>query len=96
MAGRWYSLTVIVVALLSTTHSAQILGIFPIPANSHNIVFTALTRELARRGHQVTVISSFPEKTPIPNLRHIEVKMDLAEHCKCTLPAQNIDFKSLN
>jgi hypothetical protein len=93
MAGRWYSLAVFVVALLSATHSAQILGIFPIPAKSHNTVFTALTRELARRGHQVTVISSFPEKKPIPNLTDIEVEMVLKDTCKFTLSVENLYFE---
>ncbi|XP_021934412.1 UDP-glucuronosyltransferase 2B20-like [Zootermopsis nevadensis] len=80
MAGWWYRLAAFVVALMSTTHCAQILGIFPFPAKSHQIVLLALTRELARRGHQVTVISPFPEKKPIPNLKYIEVETFLADH----------------
>jgi glucuronosyltransferase len=87
MAGMWYSLAPLVVALLSTAQGAKFLGIFPIPATSHNAVFTALTRELARRGHHVTVISSFPEKTPVPNLTNIVVKMALDDECKFTVPA---------
>ncbi|XP_023717901.1 UDP-glucuronosyltransferase 1-8 [Cryptotermes secundus] len=79
MAGKLYILVALVVALLTTSESAHILGVFPIPAKSHNIVFSALTRELARRGHQVTVISPFREKNPIPNLTEIEVKLDLTD-----------------
>jgi hypothetical protein len=91
MAGKWYILAALLVALLTTTQSAHILGIFVIPAKSHSIVFTALTRELARRGHQVTVIGTFPEK-PIPNLMNIEVKLTLNESCKfiITVLTQNM------
>jgi glucuronosyltransferase len=92
MAGKCYILAGLLVALLTTTQSAHILGIFPIPGKSHNIVFTALTRELARRGHHVTVISPFPEKKPIPNLTDIEVKIVSKGNYKLaiTLQQQNM------
>ena len=78
----WPTVLTLLIAMLPATHSAKILGIFPVPANSHNIVFTAVTRELARRGHQLTVISTFPEKTPIPNITYIGVQMFLSDACK--------------
>jgi hypothetical protein len=34
--------------------------------------------ELASRGHDVTVVSPFPESKPIPNYTEIEVKTDFA------------------
>jgi glucuronosyltransferase len=71
----WHILASLLVTLVITIQSAHILGIFPIPEKSHNIVFSALTHELARRGHQVTIISPFPEKKPIPNLTDIEVEL---------------------
>jgi hypothetical protein len=88
MAGQWCILAALVFALLSATHSAHILGVFPIPAKSHNIILSTLTNELARRGHQVTVITSFPQKTPIPNLTDIEVPMDLKDDCKFAVRVQ--------
>ena len=53
-------------------HGAKILGLFPLPGKSHFIVSSVLLKELANRGHQVTVFSPFPEKTPIPNYTDID------------------------
>jgi glucuronosyltransferase len=55
-------------------HGAKILGIFPLPGKSHFTVSSVLLKELANRGHQVTVYSPFPEKSPIPNYIDIETK----------------------
>jgi len=40
---------------------ANILGVFPIEAHSHQIVFDSYMSELHRRGHNVTVYSHFPD-----------------------------------
>ncbi|XP_058832777.1 UDP-glycosyltransferase UGT5-like isoform X2 [Topomyia yanbarensis] len=45
---------------------ARILG-----SKSHYIVGSALMKALAKRGHEVTVISPFPMKKPLPNYRDI-------------------------
>jgi glucuronosyltransferase len=95
MAGKWYILAALLVALLTTTQCAHILGIFPIPAKSHNIVLAALTRELARRGHHVTVVSPFPEKKPIPNLTDIEVKLALNDSGKFIIAVQTLDIECI-
>jgi hypothetical protein len=49
------------------------------PSKSHMAVHSALMKELARRGHQVTVFSPFPEKSPIQNYRDIEFKLSYHE-----------------
>jgi len=49
------------------------------PAKSHMTVHSALMKELARRGHQVTVFSPFPEKYPIENFTDIEFKLSYHE-----------------
>ncbi|XP_034826577.2 UDP-glycosyltransferase UGT5-like [Maniola hyperantus] len=41
--------------------SAKILAVYPTPSISHHVVFRALTNELIRRGHEVTVITPNPE-----------------------------------
>nr|XP_026497760.1 UDP-glucuronosyltransferase 2B33-like [Vanessa tameamea] len=46
--------------LFTVTQSAKILGIFPIPSISHQVVFRKLTQELVKRGHEVTVITTDP------------------------------------
>jgi nucleoside-diphosphate-sugar epimerase len=45
------------------------------PAKSHMTVHSALVKELARRGHQVTVFSPFPEKYPIQNFTDVGFKL---------------------
>jgi hypothetical protein len=58
----------ITILLFSTTafltNGAKILGIFPLPGRSHYILGSSLLRELAERGHDVTMISCFSEKEP--------------------------------
>jgi hypothetical protein len=54
---------------------AKVLGLFPFPSRSHLMVQKALMFELARRGHEVTVVSSFPENKVIPNYTEIELKI---------------------
>ncbi|XP_050341903.1 UDP-glycosyltransferase UGT5-like [Bactrocera neohumeralis] len=50
----------------------RFLGVLHSRIKSHNIVGTALLKELARRGHHVTVISPFPLKKPMDNYVDIE------------------------
>ena len=64
-----------VITCLYATDGANILGIFPMPSKSHMTIHSVLMKELARRGHQVTVFSPFPEKSPIPNYTDIEFKL---------------------
>uniref|UniRef100_A0A182QE42 UDP-glucuronosyltransferase n=1 Tax=Anopheles farauti TaxID=69004 RepID=A0A182QE42_9DIPT len=55
------------------TEGAKILAIFPTSARSHYIVGSALMKELARRGHEVTVINTFPQKKPLKNYHDIDI-----------------------
>ncbi|XP_049811956.1 UDP-glycosyltransferase UGT5-like [Schistocerca nitens] len=61
------SLLVLLAVSIDGTNSARILGLFPYPGKSHFIMFEALMKGLAFRGHEVIVYSHFPQKTPIPN-----------------------------
>lgn len=62
--------------VVSKCECARILAVFPTPSISHQIVFRPLTLELARRGHDVTVITTDPVflkgKSP-GNLTEIDV-----------------------
>ncbi|XP_018563298.1 UDP-glucuronosyltransferase 2B10 [Anoplophora glabripennis] len=53
---------------------AKILGIFPTPAVSHFTLGFRLMKELADRGHEVTMVSPFPQKTPIANYTDVAVE----------------------
>ncbi len=54
----------------------KILGLFPYPGKSHDIVFDALLVELARRGHHVTNYNTFPKINRPPNYHEVSIK-----HC---------------
>jgi len=67
------------VLLVSGSHAARILGVFPLPANSHMIPQRVLMLELAGRGHQVTEVTPFLESKIVPNYTQIEVRADFAK-----------------
>nr|UAX26436.1 UDP-glucuronosyltransferase [Galleria mellonella] len=49
-----------IVCLVAKNDAAKILGYFPTPSISHQVVFRPLMSELAKRGHDVTVITTDP------------------------------------
>lgn len=53
--------------------SLNILGIFPYQGKSHFFVHRVYLQELAKRGHNVTVISHFPEKDAPPNYHDVSL-----------------------
>lgn len=58
--------------LISLTKNAEgyrILGLFPHPGLSHFHFFHPIMRSLAEAGHEVTVVSSFPNEEPIENYK---------------------------
>jgi glucuronosyltransferase len=65
--------------LVTGSHGARILGVFPFPSNSHMIIPRVLMLELAGRGNQVTEVTPFLDNKIIPNYTQIEVKVDLAK-----------------
>ncbi|XP_030034156.2 UDP-glucosyltransferase 2 [Manduca sexta] len=61
--------------LCSAVDSARILGVFPMPSISHQVVFRALTLELAKRGHELVVITpnaALPKDRPKDNITEID------------------------
>jgi hypothetical protein len=58
---------------------ARILAVFPCPSKSHLVVFTALTRELALRGHELVVVSPFPISNPPANYTDINIFPDMKD-----------------
>lgn len=62
--------------LITTNEAAKILAMFPVPSISHQVVFRPLTQELAKRGHDVTVITpdpAFPKGQTPPNFTEIDI-----------------------
>ncbi|XP_012282467.1 UDP-glucuronosyltransferase 2B19 [Orussus abietinus] len=67
------SLLLLGVLFLAQSEGARFLGLFPLQGKSHFIMMEQLMKELARRGDQVDVVSHFPQKTPFPNYKDIDV-----------------------
>lgn len=62
--------------IIVTCDSARILGVFPTASISHQVVFRPLMAELAKRGHEVVVITpdpAYPKGETPPNLTEIDV-----------------------
>ncbi|XP_046662555.1 UDP-glucosyltransferase 2-like [Homalodisca vitripennis] len=69
----WLKVFVVLTFLATLCHGANILA-FPVSNSySHFIVMEPLFKELAARGHQVTVVSSFPQKQIVKNYYDIDV-----------------------
>ena len=59
-----------------TVDSARILGIFIHPAISHFRAFRPVLRALGEKGHDVYVVTHFPEKDPPTNYHEFILKQD--------------------
>lgn len=63
----------LVFQLVSKSETARILGVFPTPSISHQVVFHALMKDLAARGHQLTVLTTDLIKIDNPNVTQIDL-----------------------
>ncbi|XP_065219028.1 UDP-glycosyltransferase UGT5-like isoform X31 [Planococcus citri] len=71
-----FALISFLISVLEFSDGAKILGVFAHNGLSHYMVFEPLMIELARKGHQVVVISRFPPKEKVPNFEHVDVNSD--------------------
>lgn len=95
MAGVKFVFALLLLFTSQCSHSdaARILGIFPWPGTSHMITFSALTRALAERGHELVVVSTFPSKNPPANYTDIDTSAGLKEMYEALLQSTDIyDF----
>ncbi|XP_044018434.1 UDP-glycosyltransferase UGT4-like [Aphidius gifuensis] len=58
----------------------RILAFFPLNVRSHFMMFERLAKGLARRGHQVDVVSPYPLVTPMKNYTDITVEPLVTEN----------------
>lgn len=70
-------IVVLTILLPCFVQSARILGIFPSPGKSHFFLGQALMKALAEKGHDVTIVSAFGEKTPPKNHPYRDIVIDL-------------------
>jgi glucuronosyltransferase len=59
---------------MNMADSFRILAVFTHIGKSHFDVFEPYLEKLVARGHQLTVISKFPQKSPIPNYKDIDLR----------------------
>lgn len=67
--------TILVCQLLTVTSAYNILFMVPFPGPSHWLFMVKFVDELLERGHQLTVVTSFPRKGPI-NENYTEILMN--------------------
>ncbi|KAK7863669.1 hypothetical protein R5R35_006195 [Gryllus longicercus] len=70
-------ITAIIFILLflgTSVETAKILAIFSVPARSHVGAYQPLMEELARRGHEMTVVTPFPRTKPLENYNEIIIE----------------------
>ena len=61
----------IFILALSGSDGYRILVVFPFNSRSHNNMFEGVTKGLAKRGHQVDVVTHFKMKNPPKNYKTI-------------------------
>ncbi|CAD6220307.1 GSCOCG00004995001-RA-CDS [Cotesia congregata] len=64
---------ILLISTLTVCDGYRILGIFPWNSRSHMMFHEQTMKGLARRGHQVDVVSIFPQKKPYPNYTDIDI-----------------------
>ncbi|XP_061384943.1 UDP-glucosyltransferase 2-like isoform X2 [Danaus plexippus] len=64
---------ILFLSLLSAVFGHHILCIQNVPSRSHHTLMMGIVRPLLEAGHQVTMITTFPEEKPAKNLRYIDV-----------------------
>lgn len=65
---------IILLLFFAQINALKILGIFPHEGKSHFDVFEPLLKTLAQKGHELTVISHFPQVKPIKNYKDISIR----------------------
>ena len=72
-------LSCVFLAALLPANSFKVVSILPFASNSHFAIGSAITKSLLNDGNQVTVISPYPKKKPVPNHRDIDVSSVLEQ-----------------
>ncbi|KAG8225142.1 UDP-glycosyltransferase [Ladona fulva] len=74
MWSKWALPAIILVFILQpqASNSANILGLFPFASSSHNNMYNTIIKALLEKGYNVTVATSKPLDTTLPNYKHID------------------------
>ncbi len=66
---KWLAILSLLVSVLSTVHTANIVFYFGISSYSHRVPAWPLAEALAGKGHNITFVSPYPSKNPNPKIR---------------------------
>lgn len=83
-----FAIIVIACAIHDDASGARILMVTPHQAKSHYIVYEALLKRLAERGHQVVSFNHFPQKTVLPNFTDV----DISSSMPCVVGTRSIEL----
>lgn len=61
------SISIILIVTVPSDDAYRILSIFPFQSRSHHMMFDAIIKSLARKGHQMDVMTLYPLKKPMQN-----------------------------
>ncbi|KAK0175095.1 hypothetical protein PV327_008875 [Microctonus hyperodae] len=81
----------LVIIFVLPLESYRILGIFPLQSRSHQMLFDGIAKGLARKGHQIDVVTVYPMKKSIPNYK---VVVDLQNITESLVNKWNVKFAS--
>ena len=76
---RFFLLLILSFCCLQDVLSGNILAVLPMPLYSHTMPFIPIIRALADKGHNVTFISPFPQKTTTANFHNIKLNSSIAK-----------------
>lgn len=68
---KWYLAFTLVIQLFVACRAGRILVLAPVCSKSHKFSFMPLMEGLAKKGHQVTVVTPFLPSKPVDNIREI-------------------------
>lgn len=74
--NKFYVIILWLMVSAQAASASKILCAFPSPSRAQMEVASVLLKGLAAKGHQVTVLSSFPLDKPVKNYRDIVVRTD--------------------
>ena len=77
---KWLCCVFAFLALLNLIDGFKVLGILPFGTTSHFAIGNGIMKALHKAGHEVTVISPFPQKKPLDNYRDISTADLLEAH----------------
>jgi glucuronosyltransferase len=67
-------LTACCLLFIQNVATDKILGVFAFPGQSHSMMLLPIMKELAHRGHEVTVISNYPINERVTNYTEILIE----------------------